>query len=89
MTARAYVLIQTQATRTAEVQRALRGQPGIHAADIVIGPHDLILSVEAADLHAIGTMVMDQIHGIGGVVNTLTYPVVEPPDRAERPPPQA
>lgn len=83
MTARAYVLIQAQATRTADVQRALRGKPGIHAADIVIGPHDLILSVEAADLHAIGRLVMDEIHGISGVVNTLTYPVVEPPGGAE------
>jgi DNA-binding Lrp family transcriptional regulator len=56
----------------------LRGRPGVHAADIIIGPHDIILAVEAADLNEIGRLVMDEIHGIDGVANTLTYPVVEP-----------
>jgi DNA-binding Lrp family transcriptional regulator len=74
---RAYILVKAEPGKAAEVQRALRGRPGLHAVDIVIGPHDLILSVEAADLNAVGTMVMDEIHGVAGVSNTLTYPVVE------------
>ena len=77
MMVRAYVLVKADPGRAAEVQRALRGRPGIQSVDIVIGPHDLVLAVEAADLNAIGTMVMDEIHGVAGVSNTLTYPVVE------------
>jgi len=76
-TTRAYVLIKTEPGKTAEVQRALKTRPGVRSADIVIGPHDIVLSIEAADLNTIGTMVMDDIHGVSGVANTLTYPVVE------------
>ena len=78
MTSRAYVLITAEAGKASEVQRALQGRSGVHAADIVIGPHDLILSVEAGDLNEIGKLVLNEIHGTSGVVNTLTYPVVEP-----------
>ncbi len=76
---RAYVLVNTEPGQTGAVQQALRARPGIHAADLVIGPYDLILQLEAADIHAIGKLVMTEIRGVAGVLNTLTCPVVEPP----------
>jgi DNA-binding Lrp family transcriptional regulator len=74
---RAYVLIKTEAGKATTVQQALQGKPGIHSVDLVIGPHDIVITAEAADLNAIGKLVLDDIHGIGGVVNTLTCPVIE------------
>jgi DNA-binding Lrp family transcriptional regulator len=79
MTVRAYVLVNCEAKKAAEVQKALQGRPGIHVADVVMGPHDVILTVEAGDLHDLGHFVIADIHGVPGVINTLTYPVVEAP----------
>jgi DNA-binding Lrp family transcriptional regulator len=78
MTVRAYVLVNAETGSTERVQRELKGKPGVRLADLVIGPHDIVVSVEAADLNAVGKLVLNEIHGIGGVVNTLTYPVLEP-----------
>ncbi len=74
---RAYVLVNVETGKAEEVRGALRGRPGIHSADIVIGPHDVIASIEAADLNEIAALVLNEIHGIPGVRNTLTYPIVE------------
>jgi uncharacterized protein with GYD domain len=79
MTARAFVLVNTAAGKAPAVRDALgrEGGPSIHGVDVVIGPHDLVVSVEAADMDALAKLVLDTIHGIDGVVNTLTYPVVQ------------
>lgn len=74
---KAYVLIKTQVGKTEGVQAALRGRPGIQAADVIIGPFDVVAVVEAGDLNDIGRLVLNEIHGIPGVENTLTCPVVE------------
>lgn len=73
----AYVLIKTEVGRTAGVQRELRGKQGVRAADVIIGPYDIIAVVEADDLNAVGKLVLEQVHGVSGVENTLTCPVVE------------
>lgn len=78
MTTRAYVLIKVEAGEVEPVQRELQARPGIHSAEIVVGPHDIIAVVEAADLNGVGKLVLNEIHGVGGVVNTLTCPVVQP-----------
>ena len=71
------MLIKTEPGQTPAVQQALRSVPGIRAADIVIGPHDIIAAIEAGDLNAVGKLVLTEIHGLSGVANTLTCPVVE------------
>lgn len=76
---RAYVLIKTEVGKTESVQQALRSRPGVRAADVIIGPHDIIAMVEAADLNSVGKMVLNEIHGVSGVENTLTCPVVDSP----------
>lgn len=73
----AYVLIKTQVGRTESVQRELRSKRGVTAADVIIGPYDIIAVVEADDLNAVGKLVLQEVHGINGVENTLTCPVVE------------
>jgi DNA-binding Lrp family transcriptional regulator len=78
VTTRAYVLIKAEAGKVEAAQRQLQGRPGIRSAEIVVGAHDIIALVEAADLNGIGKLVLTEIHGVGGVANTLTCPVVQP-----------
>ncbi|MBI4494841.1 MAG: Lrp/AsnC ligand binding domain-containing protein [Chloroflexi bacterium] len=74
---RAYVLIKTEVGKTEAAQQELRSRPGVRAADVIIGPYDIIAVVEAPDLNAVGKLVLNQVHGVSGVENTLTCPVVE------------
>jgi DNA-binding Lrp family transcriptional regulator len=73
---RAYILIETEMGKAGEVARAIRGLPGIAAADDVTGPYDIIVRAEAADLDALGRTVLSQIQTIGGITRTVTCPVV-------------
>lgn len=74
---RAYVLIKTEVGKTEAVQQRLRKRQGVEAADVIIGPYDIIAVVQASDLNAVGKLVLTEIHGVDGVENTLTCPVVD------------
>lgn len=75
--ARAYVLIKTRVGETSTVRDKLASNENIRAADVIIGPYDILALVEAADLNAIGTVVMQFVHEVGGVENTITCPVID------------
>jgi DNA-binding Lrp family transcriptional regulator len=75
--ARAYVLIKTKVGETSTVRDKLSHNENIRAADVIIGPYDILALVEADDLNAIGTVVMRFVHEVGGVENTITCPVIE------------
>ena len=72
MTARAYVLITVAAGQAAAVAEALRALPGVARADVVAGPYDVVAVVEGADVAGIGRLVLNQLHGIPALTNTLT-----------------
>jgi len=72
MATRAYILIETAVGKTREVVHELRTIPLISAVDVVTGPYDIIAVVEADDLNAIGEMVTNKLHIIGGVLRTVT-----------------
>ena len=72
MTTRAYVLITAAAGQAAAVAEALRALPGVAQADVVTGPYDVVAVVEAADVAALGRLVLNQLHGITALSNTLT-----------------
>ena len=44
---------------------------------MIIGPYDVIAQVQGADLNDVGRLVLNTIHGVPGVENTLTCPVVD------------
>ncbi len=73
---RAYVLIQVEVGRSAEVAEAVGKIPGVRFADVVVGPYDLIVSAEAADIDALGKLMLAKVQAVGGVTRTLTCPVV-------------
>jgi DNA-binding Lrp family transcriptional regulator len=72
MPTRAYVLITAAAGQAAAVAEALRALPGVAQADVVTGPYDVVAVVEAADVAALGRLVLNQLHGIPALANTLT-----------------
>jgi DNA-binding Lrp family transcriptional regulator len=74
---KAYVLIKTRVGETTMVRENLASNEHITAVDLIIGPYDLIALVEASDLNAIGTIVMQFVHEVSGVENTITCPVIE------------
>ena len=72
MTAKAYVLIETSVGKTKDVVLALRKVKGIREVNAVTGPYDVIAIVEGADLTAVGNLVTDDIHPVGGIERTVT-----------------
>ena len=72
----AYVLIQTEIGKPPQVAAELGRISGVGAADILTGPYDVIVRVEAADVDALGKLVVTKIQAVEGVTRTLTCPVV-------------
>lgn len=72
----AYVLIQTEIAKLAQIADALRRIPEVATADVVTGPYDVIARVAAADVDDVGRLVLTKIQGVEGVTRTLTCPVV-------------
>jgi len=74
MTARAFLLVETQVGKTKDVVVALRSQKTkeIKSVDLVTGPYDIIVVVEHEDVDAIGTLVTDKIHPTPGITRTVT-----------------
>ena len=72
MTARAYILIETQVGKSRDVANALRALPGVPSVDIITGAYHIIALVEAPDMVAMATVVTSQIQVIPGVSRTIT-----------------
>ncbi len=72
----AYVLIQTQVGRSAEVEDAVGKIPGVRFANVVTGPYDVVVRAEAADINSLGKLVVAKLQAVVGVTRTLTCPVV-------------
>jgi DNA-binding Lrp family transcriptional regulator len=73
----AYVLIQTEVGRAADVARQIAGIEGVVSAEDVTGPYDVIVRAESRSMNALGRMVVSQIQRIEGITRTVTCPVVD------------
>jgi DNA-binding Lrp family transcriptional regulator len=76
MAVSAYVLIQTEVGKAAEVADEIRGISGVVAADDVTGPYDVIARAESDSMDDLGRMVVSRVQLIDGITRTLTCPVV-------------
>jgi DNA-binding Lrp family transcriptional regulator len=76
MSVSAYVLIQTEVGKAADVAEEIRAIPGVVAADDVTGPYDVIARAEAGSMDDLGKMVVSRVQMIDGITRTLTCPVV-------------
>ncbi|WP_019634806.1 Lrp/AsnC family transcriptional regulator [Actinomadura atramentaria] len=73
---RAYILIQTEVGKAAEVADQISGVAGVTKAEDVTGPYDVIVRAEARDVDELGRLVVARIQRIEGITRTLTCPIV-------------
>ena len=72
MATRAYILIETAVGKTNDVSAALKEMDMMNSVDTVTGPWDIIAVAEADDLPSIGDLISDGMHGVPGIVKTVT-----------------
>lgn len=72
----AYVLVQTDVGRAAEVADEVRNIPGVESADDVTGPYDVIVKASADDMDQLGKLIVARVQAVHGITRTLTCPVV-------------
>ena len=73
----AYVLIQVQVGRSAEVGAGVARIEGVISADVVTGPYDIIAMAETASMDDLGKLVAARIQAVGGLTRTLTCPIIK------------
>jgi len=76
MSAAAYVLIQTDVGKAADIASQVGAVTGVVSAEDVTGPYDVIARAEAASVNDLGRMVVNDIQRIEGITRTITCPVV-------------
>ncbi len=76
MAVTAYILIQTEVGKSADVTASVRTINGVSAAEDVTGPYDVIVRAEAGSVDDLGKMVVSKIQMIEGITRTITCPVV-------------
>ncbi len=77
MTVHAYVLIQTDVGKAAQVAQQVGTIEGVLVAEGVTGPYDVIAHAEAPTMNDLGRMVVRDIQRIEGISRTITCPVVK------------
>jgi DNA-binding Lrp family transcriptional regulator len=72
----AIVLVQAEVGQSSAVGSAISRLGGVKSADVVTGPYDVIVRVEAESIDDLGRAVVGQIQAVPGVTRTLTCPVI-------------
>jgi DNA-binding Lrp family transcriptional regulator len=70
----AYVLVQTEVGKTAQVARAVAEIHGVHEAELVTGLCDVIFRAEARIMDDLGKLIVSRIQEVNGITRTLTCP---------------
>jgi DNA-binding Lrp family transcriptional regulator len=76
MSVNAYILIQTEVGKAADVVTAISGLTGVTLAEDVTGPYDAIVRAEALTVDDLGRLVVSEIQKVPGITRTVTCPVV-------------
>ncbi len=72
----AYILIQTEVGKAADVAVRIAKISGVTQAEDVTGPYDVIVRAEAPNVDDLGKLVVAQIQAVDGITRTLTCPIV-------------
>ena len=72
----AYVLIQAEVGKSAQVAQEIGAIDGIVSAENVTGPYDVIVRAEAESVDELGRMVVSKMQLIDGITRTTTCQVV-------------
>ncbi|MBB6173079.1 DNA-binding Lrp family transcriptional regulator [Nocardiopsis mwathae] len=73
----AYILVQTEVGRAADVAREIAAIDGVAQAEDVTGPYDVIVRASADDIDSLGRLVVARIQRLDGIARTLTCPIVK------------
>jgi DNA-binding Lrp family transcriptional regulator len=72
----AYILVQTEVGKAAQVAKDMIEITGVQQAEGVTGPYDVIARAEARNLDELGKLVVARVQAVDGITRTLTCPVV-------------
>ena len=72
----AYILVQTEVGKAAQVAKDMIEITGVQQARAVTGPHDVIVRAEAQNIDELGQLVVARVQAVAGITRTLTCPVV-------------
>jgi DNA-binding Lrp family transcriptional regulator len=72
----AYILIQTEVGKAAQVAEKIVEIEGVQQAEDVTGPYDVIVRAEAGNIDELGKLVVARVQAVQGITRTLTCPVV-------------
>ena len=72
----AYILIQTEVGRAAEVADQISMVPGVTLSENLIVAYDVIVLAEAGSDDELGRFVVAQVQAVSGITRTLTCPVI-------------
>ncbi|HTU74383.1 MAG TPA: Lrp/AsnC ligand binding domain-containing protein [Trebonia sp.] len=72
----AYILVQTEVGKAADVVREIAGITGVTQAESVTGPYDVIVRAGSDNWDDLSKLVASQIQSVTGITRTLTCPVV-------------
>ena len=72
----AYILIQTEVGKAAQVASTISEISGVTKAEDVTGPYDVIVRAEARNVDELGKLVVSKVQNLDGITRTLTCPVV-------------
>jgi DNA-binding Lrp family transcriptional regulator len=73
----AYILIQTEVGKAAQVTEQVRGIEGVAVVDPVTGPYDVVARAEAADLDMLAKGTVMPMQELDGITRTLTCPILQ------------
>ncbi|MRJ77972.1 Lrp/AsnC family transcriptional regulator [Aeromicrobium sp. SMF47] len=76
MAVQAYILVQTEVGKAADVAVAIGEIPGVTLAEDVTGPYDVIARAEGPSMDELGSLVVSRIQTVPGITRTLTCPIV-------------
>jgi DNA-binding Lrp family transcriptional regulator len=72
----AYILVQTEVGKAADVAAQIAKIAGVTQAEDVTGPYDVIVRAQAENVDELGKLVAAHIQQVAGITRTLTCPVV-------------
>ena len=72
----AYILIQTEVGKAAQVATDIIDITGVQQAQAVAGPYDVIVRAQARNLDELGQLVVARVQVVHGITRTLTCPIV-------------
>jgi hypothetical protein len=67
----AFVLVQTEVGKAALVAESIAALPGVHTAEDVVGPYDVIVRIGGGTDDELAAVVR-AIQQVGGITRTLT-----------------